>query len=213
MNNAYLQFKTNIQAIKDLKNTIDHINKITTTAVDISDLYRSQIVLVVSALDHFIHEYVMNGMIEAYNGNRPATPSFLKFQLPLSSIYNLATSPNSVVVKDIIRERHSWVSFQDPDKIADAIRLISEKKVWEDIGLAMHTDAKEVKTRLKLIVDRRNKIAHEADMNPTYPGTKWPISSIDIDESIDFIVKLVDNLYNITNSSSLLGVVFPSRLA
>jgi hypothetical protein len=31
-----------------------------------------------------------------------------------------------------IRENLSYESFQQPDKIADAIRLISAKKLWEE---------------------------------------------------------------------------------
>jgi hypothetical protein len=52
----------------------------------------------------------------------------------------------------------------------------------------------DVKTRLKLIVDRRNKIAHEADIDPGHPGTgtRWPITRADVDSSLDFIEELCE---------------------
>ena len=38
---------------------------------------------------------------------------------------------------------------------------------------------------LALIVDRRNKIAHEADMDPTSPGSRWPIDELLVQDVID----------------------------
>ena len=199
MNNAFRQFETNIHSIRDLKSTVDNLNSITTTIVDLSDLYRSQIVLVVSALDHFVHEFVLNGMVEIYNLNRAPTPAFLKFQIPLLSIYNCPSCPNDIIIRDIIKEKHSYLSFQDPEKIADALRLVSETKIWEELAVIFGTTSRDLKNQIKLIVDRRNKIAHEADMNPTYPGTKWPISPSDVDYTIDFIYRVVSELFNLVS--------------
>jgi hypothetical protein len=56
---------------------------------------------------------------------------------------------------------------------------------------------KDAKTRLKLIVDRRNKIAHEADLDPTSPGFRWPISSTVVNDAIDFIESLGDAIYKV----------------
>jgi hypothetical protein len=77
---------------------------------------------------------------------------------------------------EAVREKHSWLSFQHPDRIADAIRLVSSVKLWEEVGNELGISAKDAKLRLELIVDRRNKIAHEADMDPTNPGFRWPIT-------------------------------------
>ncbi|GAA3934410.1 hypothetical protein GO495_29895 [Chitinophaga oryziterrae] len=198
MNNAFLQFEININAIKDLKGTIDHLDTLTTNAIDLSDLYRSQIVLVASALDHFVHEYVLNEMIEIYKGIRPPTSAFLRFQIPLSITYNDTIKPSESIIRNSIRDKHSWLSFQEPDKIAEAMRLISEKKIWEDAGRVLGISLKDLKARLKLIIDRRNKIAHEADMDPTNPGTKWPISSTDVESCIDFIHNIVKELVHVT---------------
>jgi hypothetical protein len=38
------------------------------------------------------------------------------------------------------------------------------------VGIQMTLPAQDVKTWLQLIVDRRNKIAHESDMDPANPG-------------------------------------------
>ncbi|WP_343744340.1 HEPN domain-containing protein [Chitinophaga sp.] len=197
MPSPFTQFETNIKAIRDLKNTLDHLDKITTNVVDVSDLYRSLIVLNVSALDHFVHEIILHEMIEIYKGNRPPTAAFLRFQIPLSNIHGSVIKPSEIAIRDSIRNKHSWLSFQDPDKIAEAIRLISEKKIWEEIGRVWGVAGGEIKIRLKLIIDRRNKIAHEADMDPTFPGQKWSISPNDVSECTEFIHKLVSEICNV----------------
>ena len=88
---------------------------------------------------------------------------------------------------EAIRAAHGWLSFQHPDKIADAVRLISDVNLWETVGGEMGLSAKTAKTQLRAIVDRRNKIAHEADMDPTTPGGRWPIRGQIVQDATDFI--------------------------
>lgn len=194
MNDSLKHFKNRIQEIKDLTSTIDHIDGITTGALDISDLYRSQIVLTISSLDHFIHEFVLEEMLEIYNGRRTPSHGFNRFTIPISTI-NGSIPPDNIISSHI-RQKHSWLSFQDPDKIADAIRLVSDLKLWEEVSPSFGLSAKDLKAQIKLIVDRRNKIAHEADLDPSNPGIKWPISSTDVRDIIDFIEKLVIKIYD-----------------
>lgn len=194
MNSSVIHFNNRIQEIKDLTSTIDHIDGMTTTALDISDLYRSQIVLTVSALDHFIHEFVLEEMMETYNGRRIPAPAFNKFPIPISTVQGSVPSNN--IISSHIRQKHSWLSFQDPDKIVDAIRLISDLKLWEEVAPSFSLSAGDTKAQLKLIVDRRNKIAHESDLDPSNPGVKWPISTTDVRNLIDFIEKVGNEIFN-----------------
>lgn len=68
-------------------------------------------------------------------------------------------------------------------------------KLWEEIAPRFSLNAGDLKAKLKLVVDRRNKIAHESDFDPSNPGVKWPISSSDVRDVIDFIEKLVLEIY------------------
>lgn len=187
------QFRISIKEIKDLKATLDNLSPLLTVAIDLSDFYRSLIVQAVSAFDFFIHEFVIEEMIEIYKGNRATTPHFNDYTIPISS--TIGSIPSESFIQAHIRKKHSWLSFQDPDKVADALRLISIKKVWEEVSPIFSLSAGDLKTKLKLVVDRRNKIAHESDMNPSYPGTKWPISPLDVQDIIDFLDILTNNIY------------------
>ncbi len=135
-------------------------------------------------------------MIESAAGARPKTDAFRRFQLPLGAVdLGFSGQPHDVWLGEAVREKHSWLSFQHPDKIADAIRLISSIKLWDEVGQEMGMTAGDVKIQLEVIVDRRNKIAHEADMDPTNPGFRWPITQVMVKESLDFIEKVAEAVF------------------
>lgn len=196
MHNALFQFKANLTSTKELGTLSIAVQQMTTTAIDVSDIWRAQIVLTVSAFDYFIHELTRIGMIESARGIRPKTQAFKNFQISLLSL-EAATSGISeeIWLSNAIKQKHSWLSFQDPDKAADAIRLISDKPLWESVGRELGIPAADIKVRLKTIVDRRNKIAHEADMDPTNPGVRWVISASTAIDTINHIEEVGSAIY------------------
>lgn len=137
-------------------------------------------------------------MIDAAKGLRPKTDAYYRFQLPITAVESAITgSEQEVWIGESVRERHSWQSFQDPDKIAEAIRLISAVKLWEVVGEELGLSPQDAKTQLKLTVDRRNKIAHEADMDPTNPGFRWPISASLVKDAVDFIERVAEAIFKV----------------
>jgi hypothetical protein len=199
MQKVLQQFKANVVGAEELGRLGAAVSQLTTSAVDVSDIFRAQIVLAVSALDHFVHELTRVGMMEASAGRRLKTDAFSRFQIPLSAV-ELALSGQSHDdwLGEAIRERHSWLSFQFPDKIADAVRLFSPVQLWDAVGRELASPSQHVKLRLRLIVDRRNKIAHEADIDPTNPGFRWPIDRTMTDESIAFISQVGEAIFKVT---------------
>ena len=188
MLSALPQFEANLLRVRELGTLADVVTTATKSVVDVSDIFRSQIVLVVSALDFYIHEIVRLGMIEIAKGSRAKCAAYLRFPITLSVAESaLGGTSHENWMGDAVRERHSWISFQDPDKVADACRLVSDAKLWEEIGRELGLSASDAKATLKIIVDRRNKIAHEADIDPTNPAFRWPISRGQANDAIDFI--------------------------
>ena len=101
-------------------------------------------------------------------------------------------------LEDEIRERLNYQSFQMPDKIADAIRLISDKKLWDEVSAQMGKESKKIKEDLDTIINRRNQIAHEADIIPRLAtGERWPIDESYIEEAVDFIEEVVESIHQI----------------
>ena len=197
MNSAFEQFQANIQRTRILFGIHDVLKTQITGALDISDILRSALVMAVSALDQYVHEIVRLGILEIYRNERNITIPSLKFNVSLGSVRRCLVDPSDISWLDSeIRERHSWQSFEHPDRIADAIRLISDMSLWETVASDLGSDTDYIKQRIKLIVDRRNKIAHEADIDPSFPNTRWPIDDQMVIETVTFIEQVVLSIHN-----------------
>ena len=80
--------------------------------------------------------------------------------------------------------------------------MCSSAELWNDIalhqGAAQQTRvamAKHIRRQLTTIVDRRNKIAHEGDLQPkALPIAPWPISQSDILVVSTFLDNLVGSI-------------------
>ena len=200
MRTAIEQFRANIERVRNLGSLTKILDSQTTQVLDVSDILRAELVLAVSLLDHYIHEIVRIGMLDAYKGDHPRTPAFLGFGITINSV--LQAIPNSegeAWLEQEIRNRHGHMSFQNSEKIADAIRLISEAHLWNEVAAHIGSTGADVRQRLDVIVNRRNQIAHEADMNPSYPQMRWPIDEQLVDGAIGFIEQIAEAIYLIVS--------------
>lgn len=118
--------------------------------------------------------------------------------IPIISSSILDRLNNTSWLESEIRDRLGYQSFQQADKIAEAIRHISDKKLWDEVGILMAKSAKDIKQQLNSIVDRRNKIAHEADIDPTFNiGSRWNIDEMLVGDAVDFIEALVESIHQV----------------
>lgn len=198
MLSAIQQLRDNIERVRVIGGLYEALCRLTTPAVDASDLLRTQIVMVVSALDHYIHEIARVGMLEVYTGQRPLTAAFQRFQIAMDNVLLGLSAPGANTwLETEIRVKHGFMSFQHPDRIADAVRLFSSCELWPSVASQLGMTVHDAKTQLQLIVDRRHKIVHEADIDPSYPGSRWPISSTDSVLAVDFIHNLCEAIHSV----------------
>lgn len=192
MTGALTQFELNLSQSRDLVGLALAVDAATTEALDTSDLLRFALVAAVSALDHYVHEVVRELMVKTAQGNRNATDAFGHFEISTVSALRAANGdpPQSWMNDEVLRQ-HGHLSFQQPEKIADAIRLVWDQPMWPTIAFALGTTAQALKQELELIVSRRNQIAHEADRDPTPPHDRWPIRSGDVNKALDLIGAIV----------------------
>jgi len=200
MQSAIDLFRLSIARVRHLIAVHNSLKAQASSVLDLSDMLRSALVLAVSALDYYIHEVVRIGMLEIHRGQRPEPPAFSGFQISLGNARAGINAGQNIDswLEDEIRQRHSYKSFQQPNAIADAVRLICDKKLWEEVSINMGSPAKDIKQQLSRIVDRRNKIAHEADIDPSYPiGDRWPIDELLVNEAVDFLEHIVESIHKI----------------
>lgn len=202
MLSAKIDFDNSHERVHKIHELYNHLNNELHFQSDfIVDLLRSEIVYIVSALDKFIHDIVKIGILESYNGLRINTPAYNSFSISMLHINTLANPTSQLtanqILENIVIENHKHLSFQDPDKIAQALSLIwLENHKWQKIADYVNMDQNNLKIELRNIVIRRNQIVHEADMN-LFTNSIQEIQNIDVQNSITFIVRIVDAIYNL----------------
>ena len=166
------------------------------------ELLRSEWVTRLSALDLYVHELVAQRMLAVFEGRLPTTPAYLRFQVPIEALDRIRRAPaplDASAAFDLeVRSQLSKNTYQHPDNIADAIRLCSSVDLWNEVAVRLGATpqgkisvAKGLRRNLSLIVQRRNKIAHEGDLQPTISREPWPINQVDVAFVADHIEKIV----------------------
>ncbi len=173
-----------------------------TSALQPEELLRAEWASRVSALDLYVHELVAQNLLKIFEGNRPSCPGFGRFQISNDALMRIQSTSvpaeRSTAFDLEVRTRLSRISYQYPDDIADGVRLVSSCELWNEVALKMGASPSTIKavkdsakTRLSLIVARRNKIVHEGDLQPTVPRTPWPITAGDVADVANFIHAIV----------------------
>lgn len=183
-----------------------YISNVTTNALNTDELLRSEWVARVSSLDLFIHELVAQRMLAIFEGNiTKKPPKYVSFKLTLETIERLVnpapgTSRGGAFELEV-RSQFSISTLQMPEAIADAVRCCSSVELWNEIALNLGAseankvdEAKKLKRQLALIVDRRNKIAHEADLEPSFSRDANPITREQLKLVSEFIQTLVNSI-------------------
>ena len=175
----------------------------TTAALSTDELLRAEWVARVAALDLYVHELVAERMLEIFSGKRPATPAYSAFTISLSTLDRIQNAPSTYDANaafDLeVRRQLGYITYQGHEAIANGVRLISTIELWNSVAIhlgatkaTMQAKAKGLRGTLSVIVERRNKIAHEGDMTPVSPRTPWPISAGDVASVRTFIEQLVN---------------------
>jgi hypothetical protein len=166
------------------------------------ELLRAEWVMRVSALDLYVHEMVSQNLLKIFQGARPVCPGYSKLQISSDTLMRIhANGPGLIsdTAFDLeIRTRLARATYQYPDEIADGIRMVSPIELWNEIakhnGAASSdaiNEAKLLRGELTQIVNRRNKIVHEGDLQPSVPRAPWPIARAQVDHVKNTIERVI----------------------
>jgi len=202
MNNAIIQFRNNLKSVKELNQIYTLVlEKFPLLAEQAAEILRAEVVLTVSAMDCFIHDLVRIGMTDTFMGNRQSSKSFSNFSISIKGLQNIIDATSSldrlVYFEKEIRKINSSDSYQSPQSIEYALQLINIDKVWSKISVNMETKPEDIKNELSLIINRRNKIAHEADFDNAN-GLKYFIDQ----EMTNKIIVFIENFCEAINKIS-----------
>ena len=173
-------------------------------AMDLSDILRAEYVLIVSAFDCYVHDVILQGMSNMFSGSKPESSGFNDFCLPMSTVKQLLDTDDPVIREGIynasVKKLLSKDSYQSPKSVEYAMGMINHKKIWKKIGDKINVSPQDVVSKLGLIIQRRNKIAHEADIQNLVSMDKTPIDRSDVDDTFAFLDKIVRALEDIHKS-------------
>lgn len=199
MNASITSFRDNSNSIKRLGYLYDLIiTNFPLLKEQAEEILRAQVMLIVSSLDCYIHDCVKVGILEIFQGSRTASNTTNSYPIEFLSLQQINSStdiPTKLLfLEEAIKNKNSKDTYQSPKGIEYALSLINIDKIWTKISSNMGMPAADVKDKLSLIIDRRNKIAHEADRD-NLTGGKILIDKVLVDDVISFIDKLVENIF------------------
>lgn len=198
MNRAYSQYQNNSKSIKELGQLFNLIvENFPLLQTQAEEILRAQFVMIVSALDTYIHDVVRTGMLEIYQSNRTGSKQTDMFSIDFDTLKQIESTTDIqtklALLEQSIQNKNAKESYQSPKSIEYALNLINIDKLWVSISTDMQKKAEDIRKQLALINDRRNKIAHESDRDYLSSG-KNPIDKPLVDGTIEFLDKFCESI-------------------
>ncbi|WP_238697974.1 hypothetical protein [Streptomyces sp. E5N91] len=98
-----------------------------------------------------------------------------------------------------LREKLAVQALQHPGKISEVLRLVTEKKVWYEAAGCIYQhffqgrttfNEKKLRSRYLEITQRRNRIAHDADLVDGDLKQRRAIDEAEVTDAIDWIERI-----------------------
>jgi hypothetical protein len=201
MNRAIQQFAVNLQSAKQLGVVYLAFADKVTEAISLDELLRAEIVLALSAVDCYVHDVVRIGMSRLFFGVAQEPNAFLNGTISLGCakrVHAAQPADRPALVEEEIRRLHGFRTFQSADNISQALALIGIQGIWEKVGGALAMPVADIRRQVDIIVDRRNRIAHEGDIDPTMGvGTKYQIDHAMVAQSVSLLERVTLAIHDV----------------
>ncbi len=200
-NAAYATFAANMGGARNVVAAGRNLEGLGVTKVDIGDLYRGAWLQAVSALDTFMHAEILRrveSIAQAVSGARPQELDRLKVTVKAAEGIRLGTLSAAEVVVGAVAAEIDRATIQRPAAISKYLRYVTDDEVWGPLAASVGASDPalraispgELRSRLDEVVERRNQIAHGADLLTDGSGAKRPIDAASIDAAITLIERI-----------------------
>lgn len=193
-------FRLSINRIKNRFEIVDLL-RIQHKQDEANDMLRFQIVYAMSALDFFMHEIYSYGLLKIFQNDSPKTHRYYEYRIPLKLLeYALYEAENiDQYLRDTFIDINSNFTFMSPGRIREMLNIISPDDYFakaEQILKAKNIISPNVRLDhvLDQIYDRRNKIAHQTDINHGKDDQNT-ITKDEVEYYIEVISHFVEALY------------------
>lgn len=164
-----------------------------------SNILRSQVSLLLSAVDFYIHEIIKIELLNIIKRERASTASLKNCMISIHSLleYLSSSNINNEILENEIVYRNSFKSFLEPNKMAEALSLITNKKIFNDIYPKLNFQKqKDLTNKMREIFQRRNFIVHQMDYDYLSKSQK-EITQTEVEEYIDFYHNFIKELHKL----------------
>lgn len=215
MNKALKVFENSIKQNCSMSGVYEYFVKdLHLPPYQVSDILRFQVVYSLSSFDRFVHELVRIGIMEIFSEKRLVTEKFKCLQFSsttLKLLSNHLREEQRPVDEEIsidnrinyeVSEKLGYLSFQDPEKVCDALSYIWGDKhklkllanIMSSSNPSQMYDEKLLRQTLKLCVNRRNQIVHEGDIDPV-SNNKREVLPEEVKTTTDFVLALGNSIF------------------
>ena len=178
-------FKKSISRARNLCHINTLLENQVKSLLDTKDMLRSSVVISISAFDYLVHEIFRIETIIRYKKGMNVSRILIPFSVAICQPEDIESA-----IDEHIRETNSYKSFVNSEKYAEALRCFIEDP-WGKISDILNEDTKALKDRLDTIYKWRNRIVHEADINPVLGGIDlWPIEMNDVLTAVNDVEKI-----------------------
>ena len=216
-NAAYATFAVNLAGARNVVAAGRNLEGLGVTRVDIGDLYRGAWLQAVSALDTFMRAEILRrveAIAQSVSGVRPQELDRLKITVKEAEEIRLGTLTAAEVVVAAVAAEIERATIQRPAAISKYLRYVTGDDVWEPVAAVMRAadsawrslGAGELRRRLDDVIERRNQIAHGADLLADGSGGKRPIDASSIEAAIALIAQFVLALDEVLGEVCEIGV-------
>lgn len=163
------------------------------------DILRSQIILIMSSMDFYIHEVVKYGVIKIFTGERAVTKKYNEVLISLNCVKEALGNLESVDwLEEEITTQNARKTYMAINAIKRGLSLISDEKIFDlvikEISQKNVEDTSIIIDKLSELYQRRNDIAHESDRNPR-TGEINNISEILVKEYFTIVKTLIEEIH------------------
>ncbi|HEX6681605.1 MAG TPA: hypothetical protein VF062_02370 [Candidatus Limnocylindrales bacterium] len=199
---AYDNLSRNLNYARNLTAAGSHLEQLKVSLFEVTDVYRAAWVQAVAALDHWVHQEICERMVKLSLDPKAKRPQgYSRFELSLELVEKVQAGGMTLqeALTKGVKESLAFKTYQNPEKIREGFAHVAgSKDLWGQVAKVLHERGQspkllsggEIQSRLKDIVQRRNKIAHEYDEDPLKPPEKRSIDAQSTMEVINWLDEL-----------------------
>lgn len=185
------QFNSSIEVVRQKDEIIQFLSAHGQSTLEIR---QSQIILLMSALDLYIHDIVKYCIIQKFNGNQTKTKQYKELLIPMQSVELAIQNPESSDwLDEVITSINQYKSFTSYGKIKNQLEAVGIKsKKFSELVLKTESDF-GVSDLIEKLRSLRNRLAHQDQESINSLGSE--LTEEKINQYIGFIYQLVQDIH------------------